>query len=117
LTLHEVGNNPLATTAVCGSMEFIKSQRVNKKVVCESVKQKELANGVTNYECVKRSFSNCHVKVKMCGCKIVGHLNSNTHAAYPRRLETLRVQGKMKRISISILETTQQMILSASETL
>ena len=53
----------------------------------------------------------------MCGCKIVGHLNSNTHAAYPRRLETLRVQGKMKRISISILETTQQMILSASETL
>ena len=99
-------------------MEFVQSERGKMKLIYEGyiyVKQKELANNVTSYECEKRRHNNCKAKVKVCENEVVGHVNDHTHAVDQPRREVLLVQQEIKAKSIATEETAQQIISQTVE--
>ena len=80
-------------------MEFVRSESGKMNLIYEGyiyVKQKELANNVTSYECEKRHHNNCKAKVKVCENEVVGHVNDHTHAVDQPRREVLLVQQEIK---------------------
>lgn len=99
-------------------MEFVVSDKGKRKVVYNGyvfVKQKQLANGITSYECEKRRQNKekqgeCKAKLKLEGDNLVGVLNEHTHGPQPERGEVLKLRNRMKVRAENTQETAQQII-------
>ena len=67
------------------------------------VKQKDLADNVTSFECEKRhgsgkGLSICKAKVKIAAdMSVVGYVNTHSHAADDAHVQVLEVRATIKR--------------------
>lgn len=103
-------------------MEFteqIPSNRGKRKIMHNGyvyVKQKDLASGVTGYECEKRrgninGISACKAKIKVNKDGVViGFLHEHTHPPDTVRCEVLQVRQNIARRAIETDETPQQIL-------
>ena len=79
----------------------------------EYVKQKDLANGLTTWECVYRRRGNCNAKIKLNAIgDIEDEINEHTHGPSTTKCEISKVKANIKRKALTTQETAQQ-ILSA----
>ena len=89
-------------------MDTIKSIRDGNKIVDGGyiyVKQKVLADNLTTvYECEQRRKGLCKAKIRVVDDNIVRYINEHTHAADISRINSIKVQNKLKREAV----TTQQ---------
>ena len=100
-------------------MQAIVSIRGKNKIAINGyvyVKQKDLADNVTSFECEKRrgsgkGLSICKAKVKIAGdMSVVGYVNTHSHAADGSHVEVLQVRAAIKRRAEQTQETAQQIM-------
>ena len=72
------------------------------------VKQKDLANEMTSFECEKRRQSLCKAKIKVKNNAVVGTVNHHTHAPEIGKAQALKTRQQMKRRAKATEETSQQ---------
>ena len=96
-------------------MEFISSNKGSLKLLYHGysyVKQKDLANNVECYECVRRRNANgvCKARIRIRDGEVVGEVGDHTHQPNPAGTETLKAVSAMKHRSKTTQETPQQVI-------
>ena len=75
------------------------------------MKQKDLANGLTSWECVERRKGNCKVKVKLNTIDdFVEQVKEHTHAPSATRCELTKVRMSMERKASTTHDTIQQIL-------
>ena len=80
------------------------------------VKQKDLADNVTSFECEKRrgsgkGLSICKAKVKIAAdMSVVGYVNEHSHASDNTHVKVLQVRAQIKRRAEETQETAQQIM-------
>ena len=95
-------------------MEFSFTERGARKLIRSGykyVKQKDLANGLTSWECTERRKGNCKVKVKLNAIDdFAEQVNEHTHAPSATRCELTKVRASIKRKASTTHDTTQQIL-------
>ena len=93
-------------------MELNFTERSAKKLIrngCQYVKQKDLANRLTSWECIERRKRNCKAKVKLNAIDdYVERVKEHTHAPSASRCELTKVRASFKRKASTTHDTTQQ---------
>ena len=75
------------------------------------MKQKDLANGLTSWECIERRKGNCKAKVKLNAIDdFVEQVQEHTHASSVSRFELTKVRASIKRKALTTHGTTQQIL-------
>ena len=91
-------------------MEFSVTERGSRKLLRKGyqyIKQKDLAEGFTSWECVERRKGKCKAKVKLTAVyDFVAEINEHTHARSPTNCELTKIRANIKRKA----ETTQQIL-------
>ena len=73
------------------------------------MKQKDLANGLTSWECIERRKRNCKAKVKLNAIDdFAEQVQEHTHAPSATRCELTKVPTSIKRKASTTHDTTQQ---------
>ena len=73
--------------------------------------QKDLANGVSSWECVLRRRRQCKSKVKLSATgEFLQIVNDHTHPPTPTQCEVTRVRAGIKRKAETTQDTTQQIL-------
>ena len=77
----------------------------------QDVKQKDLANGLTSWECIELRKGNCKAKVKLNIIDdYVEQVQEHTHAPSATRYELTKVRASIKRNASTTHDTTQQIL-------
>ena len=91
-------------------MEFSLTERGARKLIrngYQYVKQKDLANGLTSWECIERRKGNCKAKVKLYAIDdFVEQVQEQTHALSATRCELTKVRASIKRKASTTQDTT-----------
>src|SRR5215831_11580810 len=100
-------------------MDQVMSIRGKNKITLDGyvyVKQKQLANNVTSYECELRrgngkGLSVCKAKVKVASdMSVVGYVNTHSHEPNQARCEVQKVRAAIKRRAEETHEPAQQIL-------
>ena len=95
-------------------MEFSFTERGARKLIrngYQCVKQKDLANGLTSWECIERRKGNCKVKAKLNAIDDFGEqVKEHTHAPSVTRCELTKVSVSIKRKASTTHGITQQVL-------
>ena len=95
-------------------MEFIQTERGARKLIrngYQYVKQKDLANGLSTWECVERRKRNYKAKVKLDALDaFVEELNEHTHVPSTTKCEITKVRANIKQKASTTQETAQQVL-------
>ena len=95
-------------------MEFSFTETGARKLIRNRyhyVKQKDLANGPTSWECIERRKGNCKAKVKLNAINyFVKQVQEHTHAPSSTRCELTKVHASIKRKASTTHDTTQQIL-------
>ena len=96
------------------NMEFTQTERGARKLVrngYQYVKQKDLANGLTSWECVDRRKGSCKAKLKLDPLdNFVEEINEHTHVPSAINCELSKVRANIKRKASTTQETAQQIL-------
>ena len=100
-------------------MEFISTEKGGRMLIRDNyqyVFQKNLANGVTSWECVMRRRGECKARVKLSPADIfIEQINDHTHASSQTRCEVSKISAAVKRKATTTLDTSQQILATAME--
>ena len=95
-------------------MEFSFTERSAKKLIrngYQYVKQKDLVNGLTSWECIERRKGNCKVQVKLNAIGgFVEQVQEHNHAPSTTRCELTKVRASIKRKASTTHDATQQIL-------
>lgn len=98
--------------------QWITSNKGKKKLIHEGylyVKQKNLKQGITSYECERRRHSQCNAKVKEKDDMIIATLNEHTHGPDVGSAKSQQLKQTMKRRAEDTQETPQQILTQTVE--
>ena len=102
------------SSCTCSVQHGSRTERDARKLIrngYECVKQKELADGLTTWECVERRKGNCKAKVKLdASDAFVDQLNDHTHVPSTTKCEITKVRANIKRKATTTQETAQQIL-------
>ena len=93
-------------------MEYSFTERGARKLIrneYQYVKQKDLGNGLTSWECIERRKGNCEKKTKLKSHAIddfVEQVQEHTHAPSATRCELTKVRVSIKRKASTTHDST-----------
>ena len=98
-------------------IEFSFTEKGARKLIrngYQYVKQKDLANRLTSWECIERRKENCKTKMKLNAIDdFVEQVQEQTHAPPGTRCDLTKVRKNIKRKASATHDTTQQILGAA----
>ena len=95
-------------------MELSFTERDTRKLIrngYQYAKQKDLANGLTSWECIERRKGNCKAKVKLNAIDdFVEQVQEHTHAPSATRCDLTKVCASIKEKASTTHDTTQKIL-------